>query len=167
MRFLIILLPLLATASALVSTTQIKEGLDNIYEYEQTVKTTIDNKPQSETHNKLEILIRHGSEPNSIVGRLKNLSPVPENITEDELRVLKDIESPFKLELTSDGLLKTLYGKKGEDRFALKTKDSIMALLLQNVTLIEEYLNRAEPIIRDEDCKSVTTLKKDAKEYVF
>lgn len=151
----------------MTSTTKLKQGFDSVYGYQQKVTVYIDEKVQTETINQLEVLIRQGSEKNTIIGRLKNLGSVPENATEEERRVLKDIESPFKLVLSSDGTLLKIVGKKDEDRHALKTKDSILGLLLQNVTQIEQYLNRVEGRINNEDCKTFTRVEKNPKEIIF
>lgn len=167
MKYIAILVSLFVAASALTSTSKIAKDADNFYVYHQTVKTYIDNQLQSETKNDIEILIRTGDEPLTIIGRLKNLNPIPENVTEDELHVLKDIESPFKLQLTSDGQPKILYGKEKEDRFSLKTKDSILSLLLQNITLIDEFLNTPETAIHNENCRTATHIEKNDKQIVY
>jgi hypothetical protein len=167
MKSLIFFISMVIAVSALTSTTKIKDGFDTVYGYQQKVTVYIDEKVQSESVNRLEVLIRPGAEPNTIIGRLKNLGDVPENATAEEIRLLKDIESPFKLDLSPDGTLLKIIGKKGEDRYSLKTKDSILGLLLQNVTQIEQYLNRVEARISNEDCKTFTRVEKNLKEIVF
>lgn len=138
-----------------------------MYVYNQNVSTYIDGKLQTEALTHLQVLIRPGSEPNSIVGRLKSVQAPPENITADEKNLIADIESPFRIVFTPDGQQAQIHTKKNEHRYALKTKDSVLKLLLQNVTQIEAYLNRAEDTIRDENCQTVIKVQKDAKEIVF
>uniref|UniRef100_A0A336KZG9 CSON002618 protein n=1 Tax=Culicoides sonorensis TaxID=179676 RepID=A0A336KZG9_CULSO len=167
MRFIFCLIPLLGVVSCLRSTSKLKDGYDSIYHYVQNVSTFIDNKLQTEAITQLEVALRPGAEPNTIVGRLKSVAIPPENITAEEKQLIAEIESPFRIVFTSDGQQAQIYTKKGENRYALKTKDSVLKLLLQNVTQIEGYLEREDTKIRDETCETVINVQKNENEIVF
>lgn len=164
------MIPLLGAVSCLISTTKLKEGFDSVYEYNQNVSTHIDGKLQTEALTHLQLLIRPGSSKNSVVGRLKSVQVPPENITKEDKDLINDIESPFRIVFTADGQPEKIFTKKDEHKYALKTKDSVLKLLLQNVTQIVAYLNRDENTwknIRDEDCQTVVNVEKNEKEIVF
>lgn len=122
---------------------------------------------QTEALTHLQLLIRPGPEKNSIVGRLKSVEEPPENITKEDQDLINDIESPFRIVFTTDGQQAKLFTKKDEHKYALKTKDSVLKLLLQNTTEIEAYLNRDEKNIRDEGCQTVINVEQTEKEIIF
>lgn len=157
----------MGAVSCLTSTAKFQDGFDSIYIYNQNVSTHIDEKLQSEAVTHLQLLVRPGTEKDSFVGRLKSVQEPPENITKEERDLINDIESPFKIVFTSDGQQSKIYTKENEHKYALKTKDSVLKLLLQNVTQIEEYLNRDETSIHDEDCQTLINVEKNDNEIIF
>lgn len=157
----------MGVVSCLTSTAKLKDGFDSIYVYNQNVSTHIDDKQQSEALTHLQLLVRPGTEKDSFVGRLKSVQEAHENITKEERDLITDIESPFKIVFTADGQQSKIYTKQDEHKYALKTKDSVLKLLLQNVTQIESYLLRSDKSIQDEDCQTVIKVEKNDNEIVF
>ncbi|XP_063702329.1 uncharacterized protein LOC134832270 [Culicoides brevitarsis] len=164
---ILFLIPLLGAVSCLSITAKLKDGYDSVYVYYQNVTTHVDGKLQSEVLTHLHLFLRPGTEKETVVGRLQNLLVIPENVTAEDLSLIKEIESPFKIVFTADGKQSQIFTKKDEHKHALKTKDSVLKLLLQNVTQIDEYLLRSEKSLHDEDCQSFVHVEKKENEYVF
>lgn len=150
----------------LTSTSKLKDGYDSVYRYTQDLNVFIGENGNNPGYTHVDILLRKGSDEKTVIGQLRNYDIKNGNFSSDQLK-LEDLESPFRLDLGDDGEPLRMWTKKGEYPYSLKTKDSVLKLLFQNTTEIEQYLASKQSSIRDEKCQEVTFLRTTPSEYIF
>lgn len=156
---------MIAFTSALQSTVKFRDGFDTVYRFIQDINVIIENGHNNQGYTKFDIVLRRQDEK-FVIGQLRNFDIKNGNFSADEA-LLKDLESPFRIELSGDGLPLYLWSKKDEGAYSLKTKDSVLKLLFPNNTETEQYLSSGKDSIRDEKCQEVTFSRNTDTEYIF